>query len=185
MNLDFYESCAFVKTRTRSPIEARFLGAWMKYLIENSLMDGVTLEAAKRLTVEEFLAIPQVQPFHYLNVQCFNAIWTQQKIEDYRVDFVLGRIQYSVQVSEDGAPGKEVLIRLPLLVVECDGHNFHERTKEQAQNDKSRDRRLNALGYRVLRFTGSEIHNRPKECALEIDNLFDCLASPRSGSVLE
>lgn len=47
------------------------------------------------------------------------------------------------------------------VVVECDGHEFHEKTKEQAAKDKRRDRDLVAAGYIVLHFTGSEIYNNP------------------------
>lgn len=52
------------------------------------------------------------------------------------------------------------------IVVECDGHDFHERTKEQAEHDRKRDRRLTELGYTVLRFTGREIWRDPIACAL-------------------
>lgn len=45
--------------------------------------------------------------------------------------------------------------------VELDGHDFHERTKEQAARDKSRDRDLTLLGWRVLRFTGSDVWRDP------------------------
>jgi very-short-patch-repair endonuclease len=54
------------------------------------------------------------------------------------------------------------------LAVECDGHDFHERTKEQARRDRKRDRDLQALGYTVLRFTGSEIARDPRAVAKEI-----------------
>lgn len=54
------------------------------------------------------------------------------------------------------------------VVVECDGHEFHERTKEQAARDRSRDREMLLMGYRVIRFTGSEIHNNPMDCAEEV-----------------
>lgn len=53
------------------------------------------------------------------------------------------------------------------VVVECDGHDFHERTKEQAKHDRSRDRELSLIGLRVLRFTGSEIHADAFGCARE------------------
>ena len=43
------------------------------------------------------------------------------------------------------------------IVVELDGHDFHEKTKEQAQKDKDRDRSLTRAGYKIMRFTGSEI----------------------------
>jgi very-short-patch-repair endonuclease len=51
------------------------------------------------------------------------------------------------------------------VIVECDGHEFHERTKEQAVRDRSRDRDLQLLGYTILRFTGREIWTDPIGCA--------------------
>lgn len=54
------------------------------------------------------------------------------------------------------------------VVVECDGHDFHERTKEQATRDKSRDRAMVAEGFTVFRFTGSEIHKDAEKCAKEV-----------------
>ena len=57
------------------------------------------------------------------------------------------------------------------IIIECDGHNFHEKTKEQAKKDKSRDRFLLNNGYYVLRFTGSEIYQNPRKCVQEIEDL--------------
>jgi len=54
------------------------------------------------------------------------------------------------------------------VAIECDGHEFHERTKEQAARDKSRDRALAADGVIVLRFTGSEIWHNTWECSEEV-----------------
>lgn len=51
------------------------------------------------------------------------------------------------------------------LAVELDGHEWHERTKEQAERDKSRDRALLEAGIPVMRFTGSEINRDPHDCA--------------------
>lgn len=61
------------------------------------------------------------------------------------------------------------------VAIECDGHEFHERTKEQAARDKSRDRALTAEGWRVMRFTGSEIWKAPERCAAEIAALAEKL----------
>lgn len=46
-------------------------------------------------------------------------------------------------------------------VIECDGHDYHERTKDQARHDKQRDRYFQSLGIIVLRYTGSEIYRDP------------------------
>lgn len=45
--------------------------------------------------------------------------------------------------------------------IECDGHEFHERTKRQATHDKLRDRYFQTRGLLVLRYTGSEIWAAP------------------------
>ena len=59
------------------------------------------------------------------------------------------------------------------IIVECDGHDFHERTKEQAARDRSRDREFQSAGNLVMRFTGSEIWNDALACAEQIIDLID------------
>jgi len=54
------------------------------------------------------------------------------------------------------------------VVVECDGHDFHEKTKEQAARDKKRDRDMQLDGWKVLRFTGSEIWRGAEGCAKDV-----------------
>jgi len=55
------------------------------------------------------------------------------------------------------------------LAIEIDGHEFHEKTKEQAQRDKARDRRLvRCGGHRVLRFTGAEVYANAEACWDEV-----------------
>lgn len=83
--------------------------------------------------------------------------WDAQfQISSYRVDFIF------CTEEQDGKPvGKA-------LVVECDGHEFHERTKAQAAADRARDRALQELGHTIYRFTGSEIYRDPMKCAEQI-----------------
>lgn len=45
----------------------------------------------------------------------------------------------------------------PVVVVECDGHNFHERTPQQASEDRRRKRALELLGIPLLPFTGTDV----------------------------
>lgn len=58
--------------------------------------------------------------------------------------------------------------RTPLFFIECDGHQFHERTPEQAEKDRSRDRVIQQAGIPIIRFTGREIYRDPFKCAAEI-----------------
>jgi hypothetical protein len=89
----------------------------------------------------------------------------------YRTDFLfeLTRDTYATDAGGDDPlclSRSEVFAR---LVVELDGHEFHERTKEQARRDRSRDRHLAALGFTVFRFTGSEVHRNPYRVADEVE----------------
>lgn len=54
------------------------------------------------------------------------------------------------------------------VAVECDGHDFHEKTKQQAAHDKKRDRFIAMHSIVMLRFTGSEIHYDAHTCAEEV-----------------
>ncbi len=84
---------------------------------------------------------PEIEGFHAFH---------QVRYEPYVADFL-------VNAKIAGMPVQ--------AVIECDGHDFHERTKEQASHDKARDRRFQALGLMVLRYTGSDIHADPEQCA--------------------
>lgn len=53
------------------------------------------------------------------------------------------------------------------LAIECDGHEFHDRTKQQAAYDRARDRELLHNHITTIRFTGSEIFHSPERCAAE------------------
>lgn len=89
------------------------------------------------------------------------ALEPQAKVLGFRADFL---VTYN-RVGHDESS-------LISAVVECDGHEFHEKTKAQAQHDKKRDRKLTQAGYLILRFTGSEIFRNPEGCANEI---FECV----------
>jgi hypothetical protein len=58
--------------------------------------------------------------------------------------------------------------RRPVAVIETDGHQFHERTVEQASNDRRRDRRLARYRISVLRFTGTDVVRGSEEFAQEV-----------------
>lgn len=57
------------------------------------------------------------------------------------------------------------------VVVECDGFNFHDRTRDQACRDRARDRYMQREGYVIARFAGDEIVERPFECAFDVYDL--------------
>jgi very-short-patch-repair endonuclease len=57
------------------------------------------------------------------------------------------------------------------IAIELDGHDFHERTKEQAAQDRARERTIVRHGYIIQRFTGSEVYRNPRKCVEEVIEL--------------
>ena len=104
-----------------------------------------------------------------LFLETFNAIRTkdrdtmfkywlnpQVEIGKYRVDFEL------------------VNHKDKKIIVECDGHEFHQKSKQQVEKDNQRERDLKKLGYEVVRFSGSEIFKDAEKC---VKDLLDILNS--------
>jgi len=56
------------------------------------------------------------------------------------------------------------------LIVETDGRESHG-TRQAFERDRRRDRRLMLLGYRVVRFTWLDIHQRPAEVSGTVSSL--------------
>jgi len=52
-------------------------------------------------------------------------------------------------------------------VIECDGFKYHS-DKKTFTKDRKRDRKLQNLGYKVLRFSGTEIYHHPIESSGEL-----------------
>lgn len=79
----------------------------------------------------------------------------------YRVDFCLVVFDY---LTKDGYA----------FIVECDGHDFHEKTKEQVKIRNDRDRNLTANGNKIIHFSGSEIFKNAPKCA---DDIYEFILS--------
>lgn len=84
------------------------------------------------------------------------VIRPQVTIGAFRVDFVLSQVGI----------GPAELLRP--VVVELDGHAFHDKDKKQRAYEKGRDRFLVKEGFRVLHFTGSEVVADPHKAAYEV-----------------
>jgi hypothetical protein len=82
------------------------------------------------------------------------------------IDGQKSRFDFSVRVypSETLTRSEKVGIDPPKLAIELDGHDFHERTKEQVATRNARDRRAQGAGWTILHFSGSEIHRDPLKC---------------------
>lgn len=79
----------------------------------------------------------------------------QAKIGKYRVDFL---------ISQNGNGPDDIYTP---IVIELDGHEFHDKDKRQRSYEKERDRFLVKSGYKVLHFTGSDVVKDPYKVAFE------------------
>jgi very-short-patch-repair endonuclease len=104
------------------------------------------------------ISFPEVDRFT-VAVRQQHPIRTRDR--DYRADFLV--------IVEDYRFATHEFVRLATLVVEVDGHDHHERTKEQAAYDRKRDRAMLREGIPVMRFTGSEVFRDAHEAVLDID----------------
>jgi hypothetical protein len=113
--------------------------------IERSLMVGV-VAVASRAGVRVIFKLKDKDISLTTGTGTPMVIWPQRQVCNHRADFV---VEYAGSMA----------------VVECDGHAYHERTKKQAERDRGLDRAFQREGFRIFRFTGSEIWAGPEACA--------------------
>jgi hypothetical protein len=79
----------------------------------------------------------------------------------YRLDFVF-------EPSSVGSLQSLIGPRCPKIALELDGHDYHEKTKEQVTYRNRRDRDLQAAGWIVLHVSGSEFNANPENVTREV-----------------
>lgn len=125
-----------------------------KFLTER--IDGLykVLNTLEECTPIERIAALECVKFRDLLGEVYVRINLQEEVGPYRADITVYHNELDLKVA-----------------VECDGHDFHEKTKDQAAKDKKRDREFQKLGYVILRYTGSEIVNNPSAIKKDLMNL--------------
>lgn len=144
-----------------TPIEAALIKAVQDLAEHNhvSLVD-LTLRPAKAsfIAPHGFLMFGQLNPpkgKHYISRSFGDPegsewhLWHEVLIAPYKFDLIM-ETGYSA------------------FAIECDGYDYHDRTKQQAAYDRARDRWFLARGYSTIRFTGSELTHSAIKCAQEV-----------------
>lgn len=136
-----------------SPIEATLLSAiWFDLRIRHVNFSPNICSAHN--TTKAMAAIEAAAKVEPSYARRMLLITPQFEVGGFRVDFLIQFFSKRNQWER--------------LVVECDGHDFHERTKRQAARDRARDRHMQAAGLTVFRFTGSEIFEAPVKCVEQV-----------------
>ena len=96
----------------------------------------------------------------------------------YRIDFAVSLDEkFFIDEKYHSASTESLLKSPPLIGIEIDGHDWHEKTKEQVQYHKERERFLIANGWKLIRFTGSEVYRDPAKC---VDEAIDIILPIRN-----
>lgn len=141
-----------------SPIEALFLAALAS---EWSLYNPPSHEVYPH---ERYSFACQKRPFLVGNSSYAGA--DRYVIPQYEVVTETGDYRLDLAVFTSGYMPSDPWLK---FAVELDGHDFHERTKSQVRRDKARDRTLQAAGWRVFRFAGSEVFEDASDCAYQLE----------------
>jgi len=64
------------------------------------------------------------------------------------------------------------------VAIEIDGHDYHK-SKDQRTRDAKRERVLEREGWRVIRFTGSEVYHDAKKCVQEVIAMLETIEAER------
>lgn len=111
----------------------------------NALANNSELSPIEDMFLMALVAIKNIYPSRLP----FVIVQPQYEIGKYRADYLLSCGDKS-------------------LIIELDGHNFHDRSEKQRRYEKTRDRYFVSNGFQVVHFTGKEITDNPfkpaKEC---------------------
>lgn len=145
-----------------SPIE-RLMALSLEFAVRFGLTEFTHFHETKNLeNLTNLKRLCDEGIFHTTKENCF-FLRSQCQYDKWRVDFVATTFVVDNYETNEGSWRD--------LIIECDGHEFHERTKQQAARDRSRDRMALSDGFPLLRYTGSEIWNDPLGCAQEVITL--------------
>lgn len=124
----------------------------------------VAMKAIKKIN---FIADHMVVD-HSNGRECFHVglcILPQYKINKFKCDFL---IIFGSPVSAIPHNWKQRILNE--VIIECDGHDWHDRNEKQRRYEKQRDRYLQSEGYKISHYTGKEIFENPVKVAVEILN---------------
>lgn len=147
----------------------RFSQEMQSQLVETHLVESpieqlflVALHAMARANFEDINPDPIDVDGEWV-FGCGLHLSSQFQVDKYRVDFMVSRAwKFKGQNLRDS------------VIVELDGHEFHDKDKRQRSYEKARDRHLTRQGFKVLHYTGSDVVRDPFRVAHEVMDTIEC-----------
>jgi very-short-patch-repair endonuclease len=102
-----------------------------------------------------------IEDLFFISVELQKEVFFLKKNLSIKREFVIGnyRVDFLLTYESEGIQNN--------IIVELDGHDFHERNKSERSYEKSRDRDLIKSGYKVIHFTGSDVCADPHQVVFE------------------
>lgn len=152
--INYYDVCEFIENKINryKIIETSEISEFQSKKVDSNLNYLRTESPIETKLVKELILLKGKYAFD-LYTQVEYEFFTKK----YRVD-----IYIELKNKIDGIGG---------AVIECDGHEFHEKYKEQVIRDKKRDRAFLSMGISTIRFSGTEIYRNASICAEEVLNI--------------
>lgn len=116
----------------------------------------------ERLMILALNDIDAIYKLQYIEKEYNVKIINRMAQANINIDNHKYRVDYLIEVF------MQELNKKICFVIECNGHDFHEKTKEQVKKDNIKNRTLLKNGYVIFNFSGSEIFNDNDKCASEI-----------------
>ncbi len=183
----FTSGMSQLKEREKSLREIEPLLLKLQENAQNRIYDNRQLHDETQISLNKFFSIYLhnfLDRFHSILLKCespleeaffigmiayepFNDFWLfddhfdgQVNVGNYRLDFAYTDKEKNIYID-----------------IELDGHNYHERTEEQAVRDRQRNIKLQEKGWYVLRFHRKEIEDDLKGCILRIKKFYEMKAN--------
>lgn len=148
-------------------IEKKYWDSFKNYIFSNPTIEifNNTLQAKikilfnKELSTDditndmiEFDALIETKDYSLKDVSLM-LVSEERPISGYKPDFIITSLA-------DNCFGE-------FFTVEIDGYEWHEKTKEQAANDRKKDRAYLKNNYTPISFLGTEVYHDPLYCVKE------------------
>lgn len=153
--------------KTMNEIEKKYWDSFKNYIFSNPTIEifNNTLQAKIKILFNEelpsdditnnmieFVASIETKDYSLKDVSLMLAS-EKRTISGYKPDFIITSLT-------DECFGE-------FFTVEIDGYEWHEKTKEQAANDRKKDRAYLKNNYTPIRFLGTEVYHDPLYCVKE------------------
>ena len=127
----------------------------------------------EQLFISAFMVLVKINYFKHEQISVTRDTWVnygisvyqQHQIGKYRVDFLITHSsgEFIDLINLSTFPDN----KHKKVIVELDGHEFHDKDERQRRYEKQRDRFFACRGYHVFHFTGSEVVKNPFNVAAE------------------